>query len=334
MNDKIDFVITWVDGNDKKWLEEKNKYSDKKIDVSNAVNRYRDMGILKYWFRAVENFAPWVNKVHFVTWGHVPEWLNTSYSKLNIVKHEDFIPNKYLPVFNSCAIEVNFHRIKDLSEHFVYFNDDIILLKSVEKEYFFKKGLPCDLWRDNIPYCDKDTDPLFEHQLLNDKMLICRHFNKREVMKKNFSKCVNLKYGKRNIRFLMLYKWPYMAGFDNFHMSSPFLKSTFDEVWNCEREVLDNTASSKFRTVNDVNQYVFQLWQIYTGKFTPKSYKKVGKFFNLSSNNQELFECIDNQSVEEVCINDGNLNIDYDKVTKELAIHFDKILPNKSRFEK
>lgn len=334
MNDAIDFVILWVDGSDKKWLEEKNKYSDKKIDVSNSINRYRDMGLLKYWFRSIERFAPWVNKVHFVTWGHVPEWLNTNCSKLNIVKHEDFIPKKFLPLFNSCAIEVNLHRIKGLSERFVYFNDDMFFLKSVNKEYFFKDGLPCDLWRDNIPYCDKDTDPLFEHQLLNDKMLICRNFNKRDVMNKNFSKCINLKYGKRNIRFLMLYKWPYMAGFDNFHVSAPFLKSTFKEVWDKEKEVLEKTTYSKFRRMTDVNQYVFQLWQIYSGNFVPKSYKKTGKFFNLSNDNKDLFDCIDNQLIEEICINDSDLSIDYEKAVKELKKHFKKILPDKSIFEK
>lgn len=334
MNDAIDFVILWVDGSDKKWLEEKNKYSDKKIDVSNSINRYRDMGLLKYWFRSIERFAPWVNKVHFVTWGHVPEWLNTNCSKLNIVKHEDFIPKKFLPLFNSCAIEVNLHRIKGLSERFVYFNDDMFLLKPVNKEYFFKDGLPCDLWRDNIPYCDKDTDPLFEHQLLNDKMLICRNFNKRDVMNKNFSKCINLKYGKRNIRFLMLYKWPYMAGFDNFHVSAPFLKSTFKEVWDKEKEVLEKTTYSKFRRMTDVNQYVFQLWQIYSGNFVPKSYKKTGKFFNLSNDNKDLFDCIDNQLIEEICINDSDLSIDYEKAVKELKKHFKKILPDKSIFEK
>jgi hypothetical protein len=71
----------------------------------------------------------------------------------------------------------------------------------------------------------------------------------------------------------MLLKWPYMAGFDNFHVSSPFLKSTFKEVWDKEREVLEETSKSKFRRVTDVNQYVFQLWQIYSGNFEPKSYK-------------------------------------------------------------
>ena len=89
MNQKIDFVIMWVDGSDPAWLEEKNKYLEKKIDTSNAINRYRDMGLLKYWFRGVEKFTPWVNKVHFVTWGHIPSWLNTNNPKLNVVRHED-----------------------------------------------------------------------------------------------------------------------------------------------------------------------------------------------------------------------------------------------------
>ena len=334
MQEKIDFVIMWVDGSDPKWLEEKNKYLDKKIDTSNAINRYRDMGVLKYWFRGVEKFAPWVNKIHFVTWGHVPSWLNTNNPKLNVVKHEDFIPQKYLPVFNSDAIEIHLHRIKGLADSFVYFNDDMFILKPLKKNFYFKNGLPCDVWRDNIHYCDKDTDPLFEHILLNDKMLICRHFNKREVIKKNFSKCFNLKYGKRNIRFLLLYKWPYMAGFDYPHMSAPFLKSIFEEVWEKEHDVLEKTAYSKFRRVVDVNQYVFQLWQIYTGNFEPKSIKKIGRFFNLSNDNTELFDVIDNQKVEEICINDSDLSINYDKVTKELAEHFEKILPDKSSFEK
>ena len=334
MNEKIDFVIMWVDGSDPAWLEEKNKYLEKKIDTSNAINRYRDMGLLKYWFRGVERFAPWVNKIHFVTWGHIPSWLNTNNPKLNVVKHEDFIPKKYLPVFNANAIEIHLHRIKGLTEKFVYFNDDTFLINSLKQNFFFRNGLPCDLWRDNIPYCDKDTDPLFEHILLNDKMLICRHFNKKEVVKKNFSKCFNLKYGKRNIRFLLLYKWPYMAGFDNFHVAAPFLKSTFEDLWKKEYDILETTSYSRFRRMVDVNQYVFQLWQIYTGRFTPKSIRETGMFFDLSNDNSAIFDAIDKQKTNMICINDSDLSIDYEKVTKELAEHFEKILPDKSSFER
>ena len=72
----IDFVIPWVDGSDPAWRKEKYKYMG--IDEPDAGDeRYRDMGLLKYWFRAVEAYAPWVNQIHFITWGHLPDWLNT-----------------------------------------------------------------------------------------------------------------------------------------------------------------------------------------------------------------------------------------------------------------
>ncbi len=90
---KIDFVITWVDGSDKAWQQEKRKFEPaggrQDASVDNAKERYRDWGNLRYWFRGVEKYAPWVRKVHFITWGHLPTWLNTVHPKLHIVRHED-----------------------------------------------------------------------------------------------------------------------------------------------------------------------------------------------------------------------------------------------------
>ena len=153
--EKIDFVIAWVDGNDPEWRKQKNEYSpSKETDSSNI--RYRDMEILKYWFRAVCEYAPWVNKVHFITWGHLPEWMNTECEKLHIVNHKDYIPEKYLPTFSSHPIELNIHRIKGLTERFVYFNDDMLLNDYVSPDYFFKKGLPCDFAHvNNVYYSDR-----------------------------------------------------------------------------------------------------------------------------------------------------------------------------------
>ena len=66
MNFPIDFLVTWVDGCDPIWPEKKAKYSET-VDTSkksmNSVNAYREWGTFKYWFRGVEKFAPWVNKV-------------------------------------------------------------------------------------------------------------------------------------------------------------------------------------------------------------------------------------------------------------------------------
>ena len=77
--------------------------------------------------------------------GASASWLNKEHPKLNIVNHKDFIPEKYLPTFNSHAIEWNMHRIPGLAENFVYFNDDMFLIKKVRPEQYFKNDLPVDM---------------------------------------------------------------------------------------------------------------------------------------------------------------------------------------------
>lgn len=158
---QIDFVIAWVDGGDPAWQRERDRYG--KMGEKTAVEetgereksgvacdtrdvRYRDWDCLRFWFRSVEQNAPWVHKIYFVTWGHVPKWLNGNHPKLEIVRHEDYIPGEFLPTFNSHTIELNFHRIPGLSEQFVYFNDDMFLLQQVSPGQFFrdrKAGLTC-----------------------------------------------------------------------------------------------------------------------------------------------------------------------------------------------
>ena len=332
--EKIDFIIPWVDSSDPKWLAEKNRYISKKDELNNPIIRYRDMNVLKYWFRAVEKFTPWVNKIHFVTYGHIPSWLNTKNPKLNIVKHTDYIPKQYLPTFSSHVIELNFHRIKGLSDKFVYFNDDIFIIKETEPSYFFKKGLPRDIWREDIYPINKIDDNIFLHTLLNNRIVMSRNFSKREVFQKNFRKIINPIYGRKNLGFILLSKWPFIAEYCDYHTASPFLKKTYEEVWEKEFDFLNNTCTHKFRNVEDVNQGVMQLWQVFSGNYTPRSYKNYGKYFRLLNNNEELFDCMDRGSYNIICINDTNTNIDYERVTKELAQHFERLLPEKSSFEK
>ena len=181
----IDFVIIWVDGNDKEWRAEKDKYDDKPVSTSNSEVRFRDWDNLQYWFRGVEKFAPWVRKIHFVTWGHLPKWLDTSNPKLNIVNHKDYIPEKYLPTFSSHTIELNLHRIEGLADKFVYFNDDMFITAPTKAEDFFKNGKPCDTVAMDCIYFNKDSAGFFNGANLN---IINNHFNKRASIKKNFKK--------------------------------------------------------------------------------------------------------------------------------------------------
>ena len=139
----IDIVIPWVDGSDPVWQADHAKYRASK-SADNHPARYREWGLFRYWFRGIEQNAPWVRKVHLLTYGHLPAWLEPDHPKLHIVNHRDFIPEEYLPTFSSHAIELNMHRIPDLAEHFLYFNDDVYLMKPSRPEDFFRDGLPCD----------------------------------------------------------------------------------------------------------------------------------------------------------------------------------------------
>ena len=64
----IDFVLLWVDGADPVWQKKKNEYQKKenRAGYDASAKRYRDYGLLKYWFRGVERFAPWVNRIYFL----------------------------------------------------------------------------------------------------------------------------------------------------------------------------------------------------------------------------------------------------------------------------
>lgn len=332
MND-IDFVIIWVDGNDPEWQAEKNKYKpDSHTD--SRVQRFRDWDNLMYWFRGVEKFAPWVNKIHFVTWGHLPKWLNTEHPKLNIVKHSDYIPEKYLPTFSANPIELNLHRIKGLSDNFVYFNDDTFIISPVREEVFFKNGLPCDSAVLNV-HC-YSVDLIFHFCAFRAIGIINKYFNMKDVLKADPFKWFNLKYGKELLRTFALLPCPRFPGMWQPHLAHSFKKATFEKLWELEYAELDETCTHKFRHMLDYNQWLLREWQIASGEFIPRS-AKTGKSLLLGDVDDIEHVCgyISKQKWKMICINDGNMTESEFEVNKEAIKNaFEKILPDKSEFEK
>ena len=330
--DAIDFVIIWVDGNDPEWQKEKSKYSPTSMDFSDAPVRYRDWDNLQYWFRGVEKFAPWVNKIHFVTWGHLPPWLNTSNPKLNIVNHKDYIPEKYLPTFSSHTIELNLHRIDGLAEQFVYFNDDMFLIRPMTPDMFFKKGLPCDTFGLNCIYFGHDSAG---HFVGSDMEIINTEFkNKRTIQKRDFRKWYSLKNGfKTNLKTAMLSLWEFFPGFHYNHIPSSFLKATFEEVWEKYEDILDKTCSDKFRQESNVNQWVMKFWQLCKGSYAVRT-NKIGNVFHIDEDTfDKACRAVALQQYWMVCINDTPRTISFEEKKKALADCFEGILPEKSSFE-
>lgn len=333
MNKKIDFVVIWVDGNDEKWQQEKQKYmpEDKKsIDTRNI--RYRDWENLRYWFRGVEKFAPWVNKVHFVTWGHIPEWLNTENEKLNIVNHKDYIPSEYLPTFSANPIELNLHRIEGLSDNFVFFNDDMFIIRPTKDTDFFVENVPCDsaILSPIITY----TRDGFAKMQINDIAIINDRFSKNECIKKNLSKWINLKYGSEVLRTFFLMPWKHFTGFLDQHIAISYNKETFSKVWEAEREVLEETSRSRFRNNNtNVNNWLMRYWQLCEGNFVPRK-NSFGKLLEYNKDPQYIYDIIRNQKFSVVCLNDGDGDYDFETEKQNTIAAFEAILPEKCSFEK
>lgn len=336
-NEKIDIVILWVDGNDPEWIKERNKYIPSK-GQDGSVNRFRDWENLQYLFRGIQKFAPWVNKVHFVTCGHYPKWLNLECEKLHFVKHEDFIPKQYLPTFNSRTIDFHLHKIKGISDKFIYFNDDMFLTNYTEPSDFFKKDVPCDCLSER-PICASGRNEIFGHTSLNNMELMALHFKRQDVLKKQWKKFLNPKYGMTFFLNILTFLLPFknFFGITIHHLPIGYLKQSFEELWEQEYECLEETVSHKYRTITDVNQFIFRYWSLLSGKFYPINTERMGHCFSVGRlgerDNEKLYNAIRKKKYKTLCINDVCGEQEFLTVKNKIIEAFESILPEKSDFE-
>jgi hypothetical protein len=327
----IDFVITWVDMDDPKWKAEFSKYSGKKDNEKNGVSdaRFRDYGFLKYWFRGVEKFAPWVRKIHFVTSGQKPEWLDENNPKINLVNHKDYIPAEFLPTYNSVVIERYLHKIPDLAEHFVYFNDDFYIVNKVSTERFFKNGVPCDI----AVFQYNPSWSQWYKRIKNNLKIINKHFDKKEVMARDHDKWFHKSYGSRARWNYLLKPYGKFITLRTPHNAQPYLKSTFEEVWAVAEKELTETSANRFRTVTDYTPELFRTWQICKGNFEPYNTYSDTKMFPLMIKPKQAIKAIYNQSYTLICLNDNVHIRNYEQVMGNIKNAFESILPEKSSFE-
>jgi len=333
-NYPIDIVIIWVNGSDPEWLAEKKKYSPG-INTDDSISRYRDWDNLQYIFRGIEEFVPWVNNIFLITWGHLPKWLNINAPKLKIVKHKDYIPEEYLPTFCSRVIELNFHRIKELSEHFVYINDDMFFLKRTRPTDFFNNGKPCDCAVLTAHSYTEDRYFIFSD--IRACGIINKYFKIKDVIRKNYRGWFNLKYGKMLFRSWVLSGFPRFTGIWQQHIATSLCKSTMVELWEKEGQKLHETCMDKFRSMTGFNQWIFKDWQIASGNFYPRSVK-FGKSFPTIGPNylKNITDYIENQKGTMICIHDSDPEIsedDFNKARNTIINSFSKILPRKSKYE-
>ena len=243
-NCPVDIVYLWCDSSDNVWREKKNnelkKYGKNLDNDSVGECRFIDNDELKYSLRSLEKFAPWINNIFIVTDNQIPSWLDTTNPKIHIVDHSQIMPPEALPTFNASAIEVALHKIPNLSEHFLFANDDMFFGNFVEKKFF---------------YNENDGRPIFR-------------FSKRKIINKLYRHL----YGYMIFRAYNLVKEKFGKSCPHFphHNIDAYRKSDVEKCYLEYKEGFDKTEKQKFREKECIQRSIFSYFSIANGSGTYK----------------------------------------------------------------
>lgn len=146
----MDALIAWVDGSDPVFQEKIARYRSAReggLDDVAGSTRYASIGEILWCVVSINRFAKgFIDRILILTDGQDPALegelsriFPEGFIPMRTVSHETIFKGyeEYLPVFNSRAIETLMWNIPDLSEKFVYFNDDFLLAAPVTEEDFF-----------------------------------------------------------------------------------------------------------------------------------------------------------------------------------------------------
>lgn len=320
-NFPIDVVYTWVNGSDSKWLMKKHYMETKfrvRIVKSTEKSRYIDIGELIYSLRSVEKFLPWYNQIYIVTDNQIPNWINTSHPKIHFVDHTTIIPESSLPTFNSNNIEFHLSRIPNLTEHFIYLNDDVFIGKPCKpSDFFTEEGLPFIPvseynWSENY----EETKSIERRKSIRNDMGSNQYrltsFHSYDVFTEKFNVTVNLRTA---------------------HGYMPFTKSLIDFMWEAFPQELENLETHHFRDYTDVNIPSMSIFVgCGLGMAKPNFDANATSFLALDSYFMEKIENYSSSNFNSFCLNSGEKTSNH--IRKAAVKFLKKYMPKKSSFEK
>ncbi len=245
----IDIVISWVNGNDPVHKQKREQYMSKPNSVRediDAPTRFNSVGEIYYCVASIIKFASFVRQIFIVTDNqnpHLDTFISDNFPEnkipIKIIDHRLIFKNfeEKLPTFNSISIESCLYRIPDLSENFVYFNDDFFLMRPVAASDWFRnnKAVAYGSWRS----------------------VAFDNFLRKIKPKKNGRKPFGFKDSMLNA--------PKILGIKSFyfcikHTPLPLKKSIFEAYFNQNQDVFSENISYKFRNENQFNpQALFYL---------------------------------------------------------------------------
>ncbi|SHN04874.1 stealth conserved region 3 domain-containing protein [Streptomyces yunnanensis] len=246
----IDVVYTWVDDSDPEWRARRDAakraagLADGGADSGDV--RFRNRDELRFSLRSLAMYAPWVRNVYLVTDDQTPAWLDTSQPGIKVVSHREIFDDPaLLPTFNSHAIESQLHRIDGLSEHFLYFNDDVFLGRPLTPRSFFDSNGMAHFFRSPTAV---PPSPLAE----DDEGYFAAAKNNRGLLQREYGRTAT-------------------HGF--LHAPHPLRRSVLAEIAEKFPEEITATAASRFRATTDLSvaSSLHHHYGYLTGRSTPAS---------------------------------------------------------------
>ena len=234
----IDAVITWVDGADPKLkAKQAQHFTPNDADDITSEGRFADSNEIYYCISAILKNAPFIKRIFIVTDDQTPNVIEQiestfgakSAAKITVVDHKIIFAGytEYLPTFNSVSMETVLHRIPDLSDRYIYFNDDFIIAKPVCEADFFVANRPVlrGRWR-------KESSVSFGI-----------HQRKRKLADQWYLKAKLFSYKECQLN---AYKALGMDGdfFWHDHTPHPFYRPDLQAFYDCSDNLLKKTFSS------------------------------------------------------------------------------------------
>lgn len=293
----IDYVVPFVDGNDPEWQKIHNKYTVKETGELNTANRFRSWDNFQYVFRCIEQNCKFIDNVYLIVMqeSQIPSWVNTK--NVHIIYHKDFIPEKHLPCFSSTLIETYMTNIKDISEYFLYGNDDLFVINKTVRKDWFENGLP--------------------------KIGMVRFYSKTDYFSQNCARSW----------LLATHEFSNNARkYRTTHGLNGMLRSTGLHLHQLYVKQIDNSAS-RFRSDKDYNQYLYvdYIYAIAQFKFkSPVSSKYISVI-----NDKSLDKLTNLSKFKLLCLNDciKNDNL-FNNIVKHINNNAFNSFIKKSKYEK
>ena len=314
----VDLVYLWCDGSDPEFQKRKEVALKKEHKEQNrqavTEGRFIQIDELKYSLRSVEKYMPWIHHIFIVTDRQVPPWLNQENRKITVVDHSEILPKSAIPTFNSNVIEGALYKIKNLSEHFLYANDDTFVNRRLKPSFFFNcfgKIIIRGKYRTFHP--DKSQ---YDQRLLNVQSMIQKAFGKSYT-------------------------------FEPHHNIDAYLKSDFQACAEYFRDEFEKTTYHTFRQSNSVQRLIVHLFSLVrkTAVFKnicPKWYQlkfhhlKRFKTSSMYIDNNQLFFKLKKQFYRYnpalFCLNDNEYSTHEDRIVAKKFL--ESYFPHKSQFEK